>query len=408
MNVPRVQTDRFDGFVHADEGRLVDGAGRPLLLRGVGPGNWLLPEGYMWGFDGGPQSPREIEALVIDLVGPDRAARFWRGFQDSFITEVDIARIAAEGFDHVRLPINSRIVMDAGGALIACGMELIDRTIEWCRTHGLWVVLDLHGAPGGQTGTTIDDSPRGRPELFENQSYRLFTVVLWRTLAERYSAETVVAGYDLLNEPLPEPWQDLYADRLVALYREITDVIREVDTNHLIIYEGTSGSNNWSIFTEVWDPNSMLEFHKCSSAPDRPSIQGFLQAGARLGLQVYMGEGGENNLDWLQTAFQLFEDHGISWNFWPWKKIATPPVAGRVPMRRVHRWLPERADVTDLDVLECLHGWDRMAIAFGRRWRRASTRARHQSRRRSRNTHDHAGVLRASATGSTAPGSAGP
>jgi len=314
---------RFDGYVHAHAGRLVDGAGAPLLLRGVGLGNWLLPEGYMWKFDGGPQSPREIEALITDLVGPDSAAAFWRGFQDSFITEADIERIAAEGFDHVRLPINSRVVMDADGAILARGLELIDRTIGWCRTHGLWVVLDLHGAPGGQTGTNIDDSPRGRPELFENDTYRAQTVALWRFLAQRYATETVVAGYDLLNEPLPNQWQDLYADRLVAVYREITAAIREVDTDHLIIYEGTHWANNWSIFTEVWDANSMLQFHKYWSAPDRPSIEGFLATGRRLGLPIYMGEGGENNLDWLQTAFQLWDDLDISWNFWPWKKIDT-------------------------------------------------------------------------------------
>jgi endoglucanase len=314
---------RFDGYVHAHAGRLVDGTGAPLQMRGVGLGNWLLPEGYMWKFDGGPQSPREIEAMITDLVGPDSAAAFWRAFQDSFITEADIERIAAEGFDHVRLPINSRVIMDSDGVILARGLELIDRTIDWCRAHGLWVVLDLHGAPGGQTGTNIDDSPRGRPELFENDTYRAQTVALWRFLAQRYATETVVAGYDLLNEPLPNQWQDLYADRLVAVYREITAAIREVDADHLIIYEGTHWANNWSIFTEVWDPNSMLQFHKYWSAPDRPSIEGFLATGRRLGLPIYMGEGGENNLDWLQTAFQLWDDLDISWNFWPWKKIDT-------------------------------------------------------------------------------------
>jgi len=321
MTTPDLPAGRFDGFVHADGGQLVDGAGRRLLLRGVGLGNWLLPEGYMWRFDGGPQSPREIEALITDLVGPESASRFWSMFQDTFITEADISRIAAEGFDHVRLPINSRGAMDADGTLIPRGLELIDRTIEWCRAHGLWVVLDLHGAPGGQTGTNIDDSPHGRPELFENDTYRQQTIDLWRALAERYAGETVVAGYDLLNEPLPNEWQHRYPDRLVDLYRDLTTAIREVDPDHLVIYEGTHWANNWAIFTEVWDPNSMLQFHKYWSAPDRPSIEGFISTGERLGLPIYMGEGGENNLAWLQTAFQLYEDHGISWNFWPWKKI---------------------------------------------------------------------------------------
>jgi len=314
----------FEGFVHAEDGRLVDGRNEPLLLRGVALGNWLLPEGYMWKFQPpGPQSPRQIEALVADLVGPGRAARFWRGFRDRFITADDIARIAAEGMNHVRLPINSRVVMDEDGALILGGLELIDRTIGWCRNHGLWVVLDLHGAPGGQTGTNIDDSPNGKPELFSNRSYQDQTVALWAALARRYRDEPVVAAYDLLNEPLPEASRSLYSNELVALYRRLTAAIREVDPHHLIVYEGTHWATDWSIFTEVWDANSMLGFHKYWSPPDRPSIRSYLDTGLELGLPIYMGEGGENTLGWLQTAFQLYEDHDISWNFWPWKKIDT-------------------------------------------------------------------------------------
>lgn len=315
----------FDGFVHADGGRLVDGQGRPRLLRGVGLGNWLLPEGYMWHFaNTGPQSPRQIEAFIQDLIGPTEAAGFWRTFRDRFIAEDDIERIAADGFDHVRLPINARFVIDDDSRLLDEGIGRIDSLIEWCRTHGLWVILDLHGAPGGQTGTNIDDSPRGLPDLFlEGGSYRALTVSLWEQLAMRYRDEPVVAGYDLLNEPLPNEYQDRFAADLVALYRELTDAIRAADPHHLIIYEGTHWSTNWSIFTDVWDANSMLQFHKYWSPPDRPSIAGFIETGRRLGLPIYMGEGGENNVDWLQTAFRLYEDCGISWNLWPWKKVDT-------------------------------------------------------------------------------------
>jgi len=315
----------FEGFVHAEGGRLVDGQGRALLLRGVGLGNWLLAEGYMWGFDdAGPQSPRQIEAFIEDLLGATDAAAFWRTFRERFIAEADIGRIATEGMDHVRLPINARLVIDEHGRLLDDGIALVDRLIEWCRTHGLWVVLDLHGAPGGQTGTNIDDSPRGLPDLFlESGAYRDLTITLWRQLARRYRDEPVVAGYDLLNEPIPNEYADRFAPELVALYRDLTAAIRVEDPNHLIIYEGTRWSTDWSIFTEAWDPNSMLQFHKYWSPPDRPSIARFIETGERLGLPIYMGEGGENNLDWLQTAFQLYEDCGISWNFWPWKKIDT-------------------------------------------------------------------------------------
>lgn len=313
----------FDGFVHARDARLVDGAGRELLLRGVGLGNWMLPEGYMWGFGPGAESPREIEALVERHLGATAAGEFWSVFRDEFISEADIALIAVSGFDHVRLPINSRVIQDAAGEPIEAGYELIDRLIEWCRTHKLWVLLDLHGAPGGQTGTNIDDSPRNLPELFMSDEYRQLTLRLWRDLATRYAHETVVLGYDLLNEPIPNEWQHTYADELVALYKDLTREIRAVDPDHLIVYEGSHWATNWSIFTEVWDENSLLQFHKYWSSPDRASIQTFLDTRDRLGLPIYMGEGGENTLEWLYTAFRLYESHDIGWNFWPWKKVET-------------------------------------------------------------------------------------
>jgi endoglucanase len=313
----------FDGFVHARNARLFDGSGHELLLRGVGLGNWMLPEGYMWKFGPGAESPREIEALTSRLLGAEGAARFWQSFYDGFITEDDIQRIAESGFDHVRLPINARLIQAPDGTPIESGYAMIDRLISWCREHRLWVLLDLHGAPGGQTGTNIDDSPRNKPELFMQESYRALTLRLWRDLARRYAHETVVLGYDLLNEPLPNEWQDVYADALVALYKDLTAVIREEDDRHLIVYEGSHWATNWSIFTEVWDENSLLQFHKYWSSPDTESIAAFLETRDRLGLPIYMGEGGENTLEWLYTAFRLYESHGIGWNFWPWKKIDT-------------------------------------------------------------------------------------
>ena len=313
----------FNGFVRREGTQLVDGEGRPLLLRGVGLGNWLLPEGYMWRFGPGAESPREIEALVERLVGASDAETFWHEFRDRYITEHDIVAIAAYGFDHVRLPINARVVQDASGRPIEAGYALIDRLIEWCRAHRLWVLLDLHGAPGGQTGTNIDDSPNRLPELFTDERHRRHTIELWRELARRYRNEPVVLGYDLLNEPLPNEWQHRYADELVALYRDLTAAIREIDQRHLIMYEGTHWATNWSIFTGVWDENSALQFHKYWSPTDVASIAPFLEARDRLGLPIYMGEGGEHNLEWLYAAFRLYEAHGIGWNLWPWKKVET-------------------------------------------------------------------------------------
>lgn len=320
MNAPARR--RPAGFVRAEGTQLVDDDG-PLLLRGVGLGNWLLAEGYMWGFGDELSSPRQIERRISDLVGDESAEVFWRRFRDSFITEADLATIADLGFDHVRLPINARGVMDEDGRFRADGFELIERAVRWCERHGLRILLDLHGAPGGQTGTNIDDSPNRMPELFMSARYRAQTVELWRELARRYRDREAVLGYDLLNEPLPNEWQHRYNDELVDVYRELTAAIREIDDRHLLMYEGSHWATNPEPLRARFDDNQAVQFHRYWCAPDESSIADFLQLRDELGVPIYMGEGGENTPGWIYAATRLYERHGIGWNFWPWKKLDT-------------------------------------------------------------------------------------
>ena len=311
------------GFVRRDGERIVDGSGAPALRRGVGIGNWLLPEGYMWHLGSAHGSPREIEALIGELVGGERAAEFWARFRRDFFNADDVAALAVSGFDHIRLPINARVVMDDDGRFLAAGFALVDACLDWCEAHGIRVILDLHGAPGGQTGTNIDDSPRKLPELFLAERYQELTERLWVEIARRYAGREIVGALDLLNEPLPNHWQWEFGEALAATYRRLTSAIRRVDRDHLIMYEGSHWANNWSIFTEVWDDNSALQFHKYWSPPTRESIAEYLGKRAELGLPIYVGESGENTPEWVEEAFALFESEGIGWNFWPWKKIDT-------------------------------------------------------------------------------------
>ncbi|MGG3283483.1 cellulase family glycosylhydrolase [Paenibacillus solani] len=324
------------GFVKADGKRVVNGDGQEILLQGVGLGSWLLPEGYMWKMPEQGDRPRRIESMIQDLIGKEKAAAFWETYYERYITEADIRQIASEGFNSIRVPINARLIMEEGQqppfVYHEDHLKLIDRVIDWCRTHSLYVILDLHGAPGGQTGANIDDSERDLPELFTDRLNAERTVALWRMLAERYKDDWIVAGYDLLNEPLPDWFSEYYA-RVMPLYKEITSAIREVDKRHMIILEGVHWSTDWSIFNEIIDDNLMLQFHKYWNNPDKESIQKYLDIRDEWNVPIFMGEGGENNPQWYTGAFRLFEDHNISWNFWTWKKMSTTnsPFSIRMP-----------------------------------------------------------------------------
>jgi endoglucanase len=54
-------------FAHTEHEQIVDAAGKPMLVRATNLGTWMAPAGYMWLFQGGPQSPGEIRALKAQM-----------------------------------------------------------------------------------------------------------------------------------------------------------------------------------------------------------------------------------------------------------------------------------------------------------------------------------------------------
>jgi len=165
-------------FAHTDHRQIVDAAGKPLPLRATNLGNWMVPEGYMWLFQGGPQSPGEIRALVLELLGPEGSEAFWQKYRENYVTREDIALLQRAGFNAVRVPLHYSLFESDD----AEGFKLLDRLIAWSRAENLYVILDLHAAPGGQTGTNIDDSA-GYPWLYQSPKEQEHLMEIWRRLA---------------------------------------------------------------------------------------------------------------------------------------------------------------------------------------------------------------------------------
>lgn len=305
--------------------KVVNAKGEEVILKGVGIGNWLLPEGYMWKFHSKTADrPRRIENLIRGLIGEEKAKSFWERFYDTYIKEADIEQIAKEGFNSIRLPINYRFLMDENNNFhyLEERFKLIDRFIDWCKKWELYVILDLHRAPGGQTGANIDDSEKDFPELFVNETYKELTKDLWIKLVERYGKDDIIAGYDLLNEPLPNYFSE-YNGALIEFYRDLIKTIREVDKEHIIILEGAHWSNDWSILAEKFDDNVIFQGHKYWNNPDIESIKPFLDKQEEFNVPIWIGETGENSNEWFYGSFQMLDHNNIGWNFWPWKKLAT-------------------------------------------------------------------------------------
>jgi aryl-phospho-beta-D-glucosidase BglC (GH1 family) len=309
-------------FVATSGQDLVTADGSRLLLRGINLGNWLLPEGYMFKFKS-TNSPQRIETLINQLVGEDEARRFWKKYHQNYITEEDIRFIKRSGFNSVRVPFSYRLFVKdvAPIALEGEGYRYLDDVIAWCRKENLYVILDLHAAPGGQTGDNIDDS-WGYPFLFESAESQELTVKIWRKIAARYRNEPAVIGYDLLNEPIAHFFDAKTLNpRLEPLYRKIVTGIREVDRHHLIFLGGAQWDTNFKVFGPPFDNKLVYTFHKYWMDVNKGAIQEYLDFRKKYNVPVWMGESGENTDQWIGSFRSLLETNNIGWCFWPYKKL---------------------------------------------------------------------------------------
>ena len=330
----KMSRSRVCGFLRAENGKIVNGRGEEILLCGMGIGNWFLPEGYMWRFGGRYNSPRRIEELVRDLCGTRFAEEFWVKFRENYITEADVAAMAAAGFNSVRLPVGWRVVMEdePGITFKEDGFALIDRFIDWCEAYGLYVCLDLHGAPGGQTGSNIDDCIDDIPRLLTDTSSdsREKTLALWCEFARRYKDRWIVGMYDLLNEPArcpidgyPKLDHDALRVSLKQFYRDCIAEIRKIDRVHMFSIESDVWASRADFFDEVFDDNMCLHFHRYWCPPRRFMYDAFLDRREKLGIPLYLGETGENDPRWFAAMYPLAAELDIGYNIWPWKKMDT-------------------------------------------------------------------------------------
>src|SRR5467141_984837 len=304
-------------FAHTDHKQIGYAAGKPLRLRAINLGNWLVPEGYMWLFQGGPQSPSEIHALVLELLGPEGSAAFWQKYRENYVTREDIALLHRAGFNAIRVPLHYSLFESDDSE----GFKLLDQLIVWSRAEGLYVVLDLHASPGGQTGTNIDDSA-GYPWLYLSKQEQEHLMAIWRRLAAHYGDEPAVLGYDLLNEPIPHfPKLAPLNSSLEPLYKKLSGEIRRVDAHHIFFLGGAQWDGNFSVFGKPFDANAAYTFHKYWTTPDESVLRQYIDFRERYDVPIWMGESGENTDEWIAQFVKALEKNNIGWAFWPYKKM---------------------------------------------------------------------------------------
>ena len=238
------------------EGRwLVGEAGEQVVLRGCNLGGWLLIEPWMLGIH--DQRVRDHHDFVTTLqgrFGAERAEALLDAFRANWITPRELERAKLLGFNVVRVPFHHGLLADDATpfALRADAFEWLDQAIALAQHAGMYTILDLHGAPGGQS-VEMPSGRIGQNELWTDEQCQRRTVWLWQQIAERYRKNPAVVAYDLLNEP----WGDLQSDErpaLLKLVERLVRGVREIDADklifapgarHGILFYGDPGERGW-------------------------------------------------------------------------------------------------------------------------------------------------------------------
>lgn len=325
------------GFLHRSGQNIVDEQGDNIVLRGLGLGGWMVQEGYMLktGSFAGPQ--HAIKQKITDLIGANNTEEFYDTYKANGITKKDIDSLAAWGFNSIRLPMHYNLytlpieqeTVAGQNTWLEEGFKMTDELLSWCADNKIYLILDLHAAPGGQgKDANISDYDPSKASLWESTENQDKTVALWKKLALRYKDEPWIGAYDIINEP---NWNFTGTNQngcdetgnapLRDLQIRITNAIREVDSNHLIFIEGNCWGNNYNGMFPLWDDNTALSFHKYWNRNDTASIQKFLDYRDQYNVPIWLGESGENSNVWFTEAISLMEKNNIGWAFWPMKKI---------------------------------------------------------------------------------------
>jgi len=310
------QLGNAQNFLSTSGKSIVNENQQEILLRGMGLGGWMVQEGYMLQTAGFANPQHEIRATIEALIGEEDTELFYEAWLENHVTKSDIDSLKSWGFNSVRLPMHYNLFtlpiedepIFGEDTWLDKGFELTDSLVSWCKANEMYVILDMHAAPGGQGyDEAISDYDPSKPSLWESTENRRKLTALWKRIAEHYADEEWIAGYDLL-------------------YQNLTEVIREVDDRHILFIEGNWFANDFTGLTPPWDDNLVYSPHKYWSLNDEATMKWVTDMRNLYNVPLYLGESGENSNVWFRDAIALLEGLDIGWAWWPMKKIES--VAG--------------------------------------------------------------------------------
>lgn len=311
-NAIRPITDK--DFIRAENGEFITDCGEKFTLRGINLNDDFF--GYKKDDLPFPSRYADVFAALESRFGRYGARLLANKFNEGLISPSDLKHIRKLGANCVRIPLRFRSLYSKENCKGDPDFERLDYIVEKCRKVGLYVILDLHSAPGFQN----TDSACGKDEesvLFntgkDGFEARNATIRLWTQVAAHFKDEPAIAAYDLLNRPLNRVagWEEKL-DILHKFYRRLYKAIRSTDERHTVILEAVSSPDTLPD-PEKWKGENIafgIYSHFCTTFETDSlikSIRTLKQHGIPF---VACKIRSEENLEY---SLQAMNDNGISW-----------------------------------------------------------------------------------------------
>lgn len=310
-------------ILHAEGKTIKNALGSEVRLRGTNAGSYLVTESWMSPIES--TCHKEAYDALCERFGYENARALFDIYESNWWTESDFDNIKNVGFNVIRLPFTYMNLTDPDGKFYEPGFARLADFVKQCRRRELYVILDLHGAIGSQSGYEHSGDVT-RAELFSTPEYMDATVTLWKEVASRFVGNEAVAGYDLLNEPLSGYQKGGTGKTQWDFYDRLYGAIRSVDPTHMIFLEGIWGAHALPSPEEYGWENVVYEFHNYQwSGEKMPLVQKnaaekYVRSYADLGVPVLIGEFNafSEEKSW-RYVLNAYEKGGCNWTTWSYK-----------------------------------------------------------------------------------------
>ena len=185
-----------------------------------------------------------------------------KGFNVSFkdfngtLGEQDIKRIAETGANNIRLVIDFRQLESQPFVYDEKGFVLLDTILSWCEQYGVYVILDMHLAPGIQNPHDFVVHREKNFKFWKERHYQERFYALWAKIARRYAERTIIAAYDLLNEGVAPS-----EARYLEVMNTVAGHIRQYDKHHILIVEEALLAGGAKKILPINDDNVIYSIH---------------------------------------------------------------------------------------------------------------------------------------------------